>query len=135
MEISLFYICVYDLCTVFQHRFNGHCDYVIMGVSGCTTWYGYWLPLIFILHSTGMVILPLEIILLQYMIWVPLECIFEFTFKYNRVCECKNIIYDWRILLHNVFQPYLSFNSMWNEKSFLMMPISYIAIILSLMVK
>ena len=46
-----------------------------------------------------------------------------------------NTLYDWRILSHNVFQPYLSFNSMCNEKSILMMPISYIAIILSLMVK
>src|SRR5258705_10603550 len=46
-----------------------------------------------------------------------------------------NTLYDWRILLNNAFQPYLSFNIMKNEKSVLMMPISYIVIILSLMVK
>ena len=33
LEISLFNICAYDLYIVFQHKFNGHYDYVITRVS------------------------------------------------------------------------------------------------------
>jgi len=94
---------------------------------------GVWSAVDSFLHSTGM---PSETILLHYMIWIwiSLECIFQFAFKYNRVSVKTdlNTFYDCHTMYFSLIYP---FNSMWIEKSILMMPISYIVIILFLMLK
>jgi len=107
LEISLFYICVYDLCTVFQHGFNGHCDYVIMGVS--ERWVLSAIDFYYAFNQNGYFTIRDNIIAIYDMGTIRMH--FSNITKLVSVKIYFNTLYNWWILSCHVFQPYLSFNS------------------------